>query len=261
MKAWNTPLQEDPIGCGACRDGFDAQIDFSMAFQPIVDVETGNVFAYEALCRGIHGEPAETILRQVTDENRYAFDQSCRVKAIRTAIAAGLLDTDAKLSINFLPTAVYSVKACIALTLKVARETGFPLKRLIFEFTENERMTSPEHVNAIIKHYNQIGFKVAIDDFGAGHAGLGLLARFVPDMVKLDIELIRGIDVDRRRRAIAAALVSLCEELQTTVIAEGVETAAEASVLRGLGVRYMQGYFFARPAFERLPEVNVAAFA
>lgn len=248
-------------GCEGCRDGEALQIDFSMAFQPIVDLETGLPFAYEALCRGLNDEPAASVLSQIDSGNRYAFDQTCRVKAIRAAMAAGILQTDAMLSINFLPTAVYAPKSCIALTLRTARETGFPLHRLMFEFTENERMASPEHVNSIIHHYNKIGFKVAIDDFGAGHAGLGLLARFEPDMVKLDMELVRDIDTDRRRHAIVTALVSLCAELKTTVIAEGVETDGEALALRALGVRYMQGYLFARPAFERLPEIRMPAFA
>ena len=261
MDAWSPITELDAIGCGDCRNGQSFAIDFSMAFQPIVDVETGRAFAYEALCRGSNNEPAISVLRQITNQNRYAFDQNCRVKAIRTAIQAGLLDTDAKLSINFLPTAVYSVKACIALTLRTAKETGFPLDRLIFEFTENERMSAPEHVNAIIRHYKRIGFKVAIDDFGAGHAGLGLLARFVPDMVKIDMDLIRGLDRDGRRRAIVTSLARLCEELETTVIAEGVETPEEAALLRDMGVRYMQGYYFAKPAFEALPEIRMPAFA
>ncbi len=261
VDAWTTHTAFEALGCGDCRNGHGFDIDFSMAFQPIVDMATGEPFAFEALCRSAGGEDAGSVLSRVTPRNRYAFDQSCRVKAIRTAIAAGLLATPAKLSINFLPTAVYSVKACISLTLRTAKETGFPLDRLIFEFTENERMASPEHVNAIIRHYNRIGFKVAIDDFGAGHAGLGLLARFVPDMVKLDMELVRGLDGDRRRRAIVHSLVSLCDELQTLVIAEGVETEAEAAVLREAGVRYMQGYLFARPAFEALPDIRMPAFA
>jgi EAL domain-containing protein (putative c-di-GMP-specific phosphodiesterase class I) len=257
MDAWTSVAETDPIGCGQCRDGPTLDIAFSMAFQPIVDVRTGRPFAYEALCRGLNDEPAPTVLRKVTPHNRYAFDQSCRVTAIRTAIRAGLLETGAKLSINFLPTAVYSVKACIALTLRTAKETGFPLNRLIFEFTENERMASPEHVNAIIRHYNRIGFGVAIDDFGAGHAGLGLLARFEPDMVKLDMELVRGIDGHPRQQAIVRSLVALCAELRTTVVAEGVETAGEAAVLWDAGVRYMQGYLFARPAFEALPSIDL----
>ncbi len=242
--------------CSGCRDGTDFAIPFGMAFQPIVDTLTGAPFAYEALVRGADGTGAIHVLSQVTDANRYAFDQACRVKAIETAMAAGLMATGAFLSINFLPNAVYSPMACIQLTLQTARKAGLPLDRLIFEFTENEQMGSPEHVATIIESYKQIGFKVAIDDFGAGHSGLDRFARFAPDEVKLDMELVRNIDGDRRRQAIVRAVAGLCAELETLLIAEGIETAAEAATLRDLGVRYHQGYWYARPALGVLPAIS-----
>jgi EAL domain-containing protein (putative c-di-GMP-specific phosphodiesterase class I) len=115
-----------------------------MAFQPIVDTSTGRPFAYEALVRGVDGAGAASILSQITDENRYSFDQAYRVKAIETALAAGLLESDARLSINFLPNAVYSPMACIQLALETAHAAGLPINRLIFEFTENEEISSPD---------------------------------------------------------------------------------------------------------------------
>lgn len=248
-------------GCGACRSGDGIGFAFSMAFQPIVDVEAGLPFAYEALVRGPAGEGAASILERVDAETLYAFDQACRVKAIEGAVAAGLMATDARLSINFLPNAVYSPLACIQLTLKTAAAQDFPVERLIFEFTEGEHMASPEHVSAIIETYKRMGFAVAIDDFGAGHAGLNLLARFAPDMVKLDMELVRGIDGDRRRQAIVRGTAAICAELETVLIAEGVETRGEAAALRDLGIRYMQGYHFARPAFEAITPVRFEILA
>ncbi len=242
--------------CPGCREGADFEIPFAMAFQPIVDTATGKPFAYEALVRGSDGSGAADVLSRITDENRYSFDQACRVRAIETAMAAGILDGDARLAINFLPNAVYSPRACIQLTLQTAGAVGLPLDRLIFEFTENEQMGSPEHVASIIETYQQIGFKVAIDDFGAGHSGLDMFARFIPDEIKLDMQLVRGVDEDRRRQAIIRAVVGMCEELDTLVIAEGVETAAEAASLRSLGVRYHQGYWYAQPALGRLPAIH-----
>lgn len=242
--------------CTGCRDGTDFEIPFAMAFQPIVDTDSGRPFAYEALVRGIDGAGAASVLSLVTEDNRYSFDQACRVKAIESALAAGLMDCDAHLSINFLPNAVYSPMACIQLTLQTARSTGMPLDRLIFEFTENEQIASPQHVASIIDCYKQIGFKVAIDDFGAGHSGMNMFARFAPDEIKLDMELVRGIDGDRRRQAIVAAVARMCDDLDTLLIAEGIETAAEAATLRSLGVRYHQGYWYARPALEQLPALR-----
>ena len=224
-----------------------------MAFQPIVDTVTGLPFAYEALVRGGSGEGAAEVLARVTPDNRYAFDQQCRVAAIEGAVAAGILDTGAKLSINFLPNAVYSPLACIQLTLKTARATGLPTDRLIFEFTENEEMADTAHVQTIVESYRAMGFGTAIDDFGAGHAGLGLLAKFQTDYIKLDMELIRDIDASLPRRMIVEGVVRIAASLDITLIAEGIETVAEYETLRSLGVRYIQGYLLARPGFRTLP--------
>ena len=242
-----------PRPCQGCRDGAGLDFAFSMAFQPIVDVETGRPFAFEALVRGTANEGAGEILGRVTEHNLYAFDQACRVKAIEVAARAGLLETPARLSINFLPNAVYSPKACIQLTLKTAAATGMPLDRLIFEFTENEQMAEPAHVANIVNTYQAMGFGTALDDFGAGHAGLNLLARFQPDIVKLDMELVRGIESSLSRRVIVDGVARMCRELGISVIAEGIETEAEFAALRAIGIRYVQGYLFARPMVESLP--------
>ncbi|TPG42553.1 EAL domain-containing protein [Sphingomonas koreensis] len=226
-----------------------------MAFQPIVDLFSCAVYAYEALVRGPGGEGAPSVLAQVSEANRYAFDQQCRVKAIETAAKAGLTETAARLSINFLPNAVYSPAACIQLTLKTAKTVAFPTDRLIFEFTENEEMVDPSHVANIVASYQKMGFGTALDDFGAGHAGLNLLARFQPDIIKLDMDLVRGLDCSLPRRIIVAAVVRMCDTLGVTVIAEGIETVGELDALRAIGVRYVQGYYFAKPLFETLPPV------
>lgn len=228
-----------------------------MAFQPIVDVDTGQPFAFEALVRGIDGECAADVLAKVTTESRYAFDQQCRVAALEGAVAAGILKTGARLSINFLPNAVYSPLACIQLTLKTATALGFPTDRLIFEFTENEEIHDTNHIANIIKIYREMGFATAFDDFGAGYSGLGLLAQFQPDIVKLDMELIREIDASLPRRLIVESLARLCKKLDITLIAEGVETIDEYDALRELGIRYLQGFLFARPAFRALPQVRL----
>ncbi len=245
--------------CDGCKNGDALDFTFSMAFQPIIDLRTGFPFAYEALVRGPQGESAASVLARVTPANRYAFDQRCRVKAIQTAAAAGLLDTSARLSINFLPNAVYEPKACIQLTLKTAAEIQFPTDRLIFEFTENEEMVDPSHVSNIVDSYKRMGFGTALDDFGAGHAGLNLLARFQPDIIKLDMDLVRCLEASLPKRIIVEAIVRMCEAMHILLIAEGIETHAELEALRGLGVRYIQGYYFAKPAFERLPVVLLSS--
>lgn len=242
--------------CTGCRDGKGLDFGIRTAFQPIVDLTTRRPYAYEALVRGTNGETAAAILSRVTDDNRYAFDQACRVNAIREAVAAGLLDTDAKLSINFMPNAVYSPLACIKLTLETALETGLPTNRLIFEFTENEKL-DPSHVRGIVRAYRALGFKTAIDDFGAGHAGLGLLANLQTDAIKLDMDLIRDLDTSLPRRQIVKSMVGLCQDMNLILIAEGVETTRELETLQDAGVRYVQGYLLARPEIGVLPPLAV----
>ena len=224
---------------------------FSMAFQAIIDVTSGVTFAHEALVRGTNGEGAYTVLSAVDDSNRYAFDQQCRVRAIEMAAKLGLADDGALLSINFMPNAVYEPRACIRLTLDAANRTGFPLDRIIFEFTETEKL-DPAPLLTILKTYRAIGFKTAIDDFGAGYAGLHLLAKFQPDIVKIDMELVRGIDANPIKRSILRHTLRLLDELAITPLCEGVETADELSALQDLGVRLIQGYLLAKPAFESL---------
>jgi EAL domain-containing protein (putative c-di-GMP-specific phosphodiesterase class I) len=226
-----------------------------MAFQPIIDVETSVVFAYEALVRPPGGGSAAEILTQINEINRYSFDQSCRVTAIELAARLGM---DSLLSINFLPNAVYQPAACLAKTFEAAARADFPLHHLMFEVTENEPARDVEHLQAIFREYKRHGMITAIDDFGAGHSGLNMLADFQPDVLKIDMALTRSIHQDSVRYKITDAIVRLCASLNISVIAEGVETMQEAVVLRNLGVRLFQGYLFAKPAIEALPPVPAA---
>jgi len=238
-------------GCEGCRDGAGFDQPFSMAFQPIVDVASQTIFAHEALVRGVDGQGAYTVLSQVANDNRYAFDQQCRVKAIELATQLNLPQDGARLSINFMPNAVYEPRACIRLTLATAMRTGFPLDRIIFEFTEDEKLDT-NHLLNILRTYRAMGFKTAIDDFGAGYAGLGLLSKFQPDIVKLDMELIRGIDTDRVKQQIVRSMLGMLADLDIQTICEGVETVDELRALQDLGASLIQGYVLARPAFENL---------
>lgn len=250
-------IAQDQSGCGACREGVEEPFPFTMAFQPIVDVFSGNVYAYEALARGPEKQSAAYVLAQVNDKNRYAFDQSCRVKAITLASRLNLAATGAMLSINFMPGAVYSPIACIQVTLKAARELSFPLDRLIFEIVEVENVLSPQHLHKIVQEYRNCGFQVALDDFGAGWSGLNLLADLPTNVVKLDMALIHNLHERPRSLAIVRSTVALCRSLDTEVIAEGIETIEEYRTLKDVGVRLMQGYLFAKPTFERLPEFTL----
>lgn len=242
-------------GCDGCRDGAGFNMPITMAFQPIVDASTGAVFAHEALVRGAGGEGAATVLAQVSDTNRYAFDQQCRVTVIDLAAKLEMAEQGANLSINFLPNAVYEPRACIRLTLAAAMRSGFPINRIIFEFTEAERLDT-DHILNILRSYRAMGFQTAIDDFGAGYAGLGPLSKFQPDIVKLDMDLIRGIDTSTVKQTIVGSILGMLRDLGVTPLCEGVETVGEYDVLRELGVDLMQGYLLAKPAVAALATPN-----
>ncbi len=244
-----SPYASQPRGCAGCTQSAPLGFDFDFAYQPIVDLATRQVWAYEALVRGTAGQGAGWVLDQVTADNRYRFDQACRVKAITTAAALGL---DTRLSINFLPNAVYRPELCIRTTLQAAHAHNFPLQRILFEVTEGERVEDGPWLAEILREYQRFGFLTAIDDFGAGYAGLALLADFQPDVIKLDMALVRGVDTSRARQAIPRGLLRICQELDIAVVAEGIETAGERDFFRSEGVNLMQVYLFARPAYRAL---------
>lgn len=253
------PPSSVKIGCGRCDQPLD--FSFTFAFQPIVDVSRRSVWGYEALVRGCEQQSAAWVLGQVNRDNLYTFDQACRVTAIRLAAELNLQQV---LSINFLPNAVYEPAHCIRSTLAAAEEVGFPAERIMFEITESEQVHDPEHLTKIFNHYRQQGFITALDDFGAGHAGLNLLARFTPGLMKIDRELITGVHQSYPRQVIVRALCEICDQLSIELLAEGVETQDEAAWLYQQGITLMQGYYFARPGFKTLPQVDfsgVLAFA
>ncbi len=240
----------NPPSCQQCRLPFPAPLAF--AFQPIVDLTSGRIWAYESLVRGPAGESAATVLQTVTPETLYAFDQSCREGSLRSSVRLGL---DTRLHINFLPNAVYEPQRCLQTTLRVAREVDFPPSQIIFEVVESEAIRDTAKLREILQAYRAHGFLTALDDFGAGSSGLNTLADFQPDMLKLDIHLIRDVHRDRVKQAIIRSVMVLAESLHIMVLAEGVETLDEARYLWDAGIHLMQGYFFAKPGFESLPQV------
>ena len=241
-------MSEDRQRCMGCQSA-PALPPFTMAFQPIVDLQAQRIDSYEALVRGPNGEGAGSILSQVNAQNRYAFDQACRVRAIELAASLGM---DRQLNINFLPNAVYEPRACIRATLDAAARTGFDPNRLTFEIVETEDVADTPHLLRIIAEYRRQGFKIALDDFATGYSGLTRLADLKPDIVKLDRGVLQDCDRDATRLAILRNMVRLAGEIGVKIVAEGVERAAEVAAARAVGVRYMQGFYFAKPAFEAI---------
>ena len=245
-------------GCSICGAGRGEDLAFTYAYQPIVDLPARRIFAHEALIRGTQGESAGSVLSRVNDANRYSFDQACRVRAIELACDLDIVNRGEKLSINFLPHAVYRPEVCIQTSLQIARERGLAVGNVIFEVTEGERVDDGPWFAEILHEYKRQGFLTAIDDFGAGYAGLRLLSDFQPDLIKLDMDLVRDVDTHPPRQAIARSMIRLAQELRIDLVVEGVETAGERDFFLHHGVRLFQGYLFSRPIFRGLADARAS---
>lgn len=244
--------------CTSCAPGQRLARHITMAFQPIVECRRGrwSVFAYEALVRGLAGEPAWQVLERLKrSADAHVLDLACRFAGLRDAAAVDLAQSGALLSLNVLPNATLSPETCLGTTLRTARRFGFAPDRIIFEITEVEQVRDPARLREVVAAQRMEGVKIALDDFGSGYSGLGLLVEFQPDIVKLDMELLRGVDRDRVRARIVRAIAGACRDLGIIVIAEGVETTSEFDALQQMGVRHFQGYLLARPGLGALPAV------
>ena len=214
-----------------------------MAFQPIVSVRTGRTAAFEALLRT--DEPA---LRN-PEHFVTAAEKLGRIhqlgRAVRAAVARAIDDApaDADIFVNLHPSDLLDPEL-----VDPAAPLARFAHRVVLELTERAGLGAVANVAAVIAGVRALGYRVALDDLGAGYAGLSCLAALSPDVVKLDMSLVRGIDRDARRQAVVASLVQLCTSLHMRVVVEGVETRAEHDHMLTVGCDWLQGYFFARPA-------------
>lgn len=244
-----TPRPETATAAGATF-GF-GEVRYAFAYQPIVDIQERAVHSYEALVRGPRGEPAGTVFAQVPPEALHDFDRKSRVSALELAVALGI---DCRINLNFQPRSLSSSPAAVLSTLEAAARLGLPADRIVIEVTESEFIDDLASFGRALDAYRPYGIQLAIDDFGAGYAGLSMLADFVPDLIKLDMALVRGIESHGSRQAIVRAILQVCLDLGIDVIAEGVETPAEHRWFAAVGVHLFQGYLYARPGFRELVE-------
>lgn len=239
------------LSCAKCRPAKDGDIAIDIAYQPIFDVRTQRPRGYEALVRGPNGESAASVLAAVAECDRHRFEQRVRVMAIEKAAALGIVGSGASLSINITPSAILEAERCLGHTIAAAARVGLAARRIVFEFSECARL-DVDHARMIVATYNSHGFRTALDDFGNGYAGLTTLADVPTDFVKLDIGLIRRIDVSRERQTIVLGVVGMLHSLGRRVVAEGVETAEEMAVVRALGIEMVQGFYLGRPSRSKL---------
>lgn len=211
-----------------------------IACQPIVDLSSGTVLGYEALSRF----PAPATCPAVWFEDAHRVDKGAELELLTIELAlSGLskLPPQAYLSLNVSPCTILS--GALASRLAAA-----PLDRLVLELTEHVPIEEYPAIAGALDGLRRSGLRLAIDDAGSGYASFRHILQLQPDIIKLDQSLIRGIDGDPGRRALAAALTGFARDTGSDVVAEGVETAAELAVLRDLDVKAGQGYLLGRPA-------------
>jgi EAL domain-containing protein (putative c-di-GMP-specific phosphodiesterase class I) len=235
----------------------DIDFEFSFAFQPIINSKEKQINSFEALVRGPHGEPAESILNRLTDENVHRFDEICRWKAITMASRLKLTN---RLNINLTARALYQVDLNITATFKASLNSGFPVNNIIFEVIESESLTDRRNLYKNLRLLQEFGFQTAIDDFGMGYSGLKLLLEYQPNYVKVDRYLIANIHREPVKQSVFYGIRKMCDHLSIEMVAEGVEKDEEYKWLLGEGVVFYQGFYFARPAFESLPTVAFQSY-
>ncbi len=211
-----------------------------IVFQPIYDVGKDRVVGYECLSR--FDNPEEMSTHDWFEQARACrLDIDLELAAFLKAISyLPLFPLDQYLSINLSPNSIYNKHSMDIIT-------GLDLSRIVIEITEHERIKSYDAFKLALVSLREKGAKIAIDDAGAGYASLKHILEIDADKIKLDISLIRDINSDKKRRALARALVAFANEIGTEVLAEGVETKEEMTTLVGMGVSNLQGYYIGRP--------------
>jgi EAL domain-containing protein (putative c-di-GMP-specific phosphodiesterase class I) len=212
----------------------------TIVFQPIVDLATREVRGWEALSR-IHSEPIKTVDAWFADASAAGLGVQLECFAIAAAIQKFDFSSGAYLSLNASPATVVSGE------LKHIFDE-YPSDQIVLEVTEHARVASYPDLLDGLETLKNHGVRLAVDDAGAGYAGLRHILLLHPEIIKLDIVLTRDIDSDPIRRALGSALVAFAHELGAEIIAEGIETQAEYDALLELGIGCGQGFHIARPA-------------
>lgn len=223
---------------------------FSIAFTPIVDTTSRSIFAYGAQVRGSLGESAPEVLQRVAMDEIDDFDADTRRTAIGVATRLGLKSS---LYLPFVPRAVSTSISSLGSTLATAEKCGMEPSRLVFEIKHEVSLIDPKTVAASLRDFRIEGVRISIGDFGSGHAGLGLLEYYQPDVISLSMWLVRGVEGNGPRQAIVRGLVQTCSDLGIDIIASGVSTVDEYSWLVDEGVNLVHGELFAQPGLETLP--------
>jgi len=242
----------------ALEQSFERALDSMwIAFQPIVDGHSHQTIGYEALMRSKEPTmPTPAALLDAAErlDRVHHLGQSVRDRAASSfadAAAAELQqDDNALLFVN-----LHAADLLDPHLFEAGSALSKMSDRVVLEITERAAIDDIADARHRTAELRRRGFKIAIDDLGAGYAGLTSFATFEPEIVKLDMSLVRGIAGSQVKRMIVGRIASLCHELQMRVVAEGIETAEELSCMLDLGCEYVQGFLLGRPEQERRPSL------
>ena len=223
-------------------------------FQPIINYQQGKIFAYEALCRTVGGNPFDTIEELFTAAGHCGMilplDMRCRENAMALASTQGLASDNTLLFINICPTSLLHPDHSAGSTGLLANRYEIPKGNIVLEVTEHEAVSNYNLFRKAIDHYRSKGFRIAIDDFGAGYGGLKMLSVLEPDFVKIDRHFFKDSPKSSINFNLIDAIATACHRIGIEVIAEGIETEKDLQICRDIGIELVQGYLIARPAAE-----------
>lgn len=230
-----------------------AEAALDVLFQPIVDASRPGIYGYEALVRGPRASPLHSPLRLFDVATQAGMlvelDLLCRRLAVTRFTELGL---PGFLFLNVMPLSIVARDFREGLTLGYVRQAGLSAERVVIELTEHVPIDDYALMRQAIDHYRDMGFRVALDDLGAGHSSLRHWAELRPDFVKLDRHFVSGIDQQPAKREFLRSLLGVGRNLNCRLIVEGIETAAEHLCLWELdrSLSLLQGFHFARPSRE-----------
>ena len=238
-----------------------------VVFQPVVDLETFRPFGYEVLGRGRRADGLGTYRPDLLLELAHArgslrrLDRAWRSLAI-ARIASARPRRELHWFFNVDSRCIDDPELTSGFTRAALESAGLGDLRVVIELGERDPLLDAERLARLVPRYAQQGFSIALDDLGAGHASLNRLVELRPDVAKLDMKLIRGIDQDPFRLALLKSLVRFAEEVGMHLVAEGIETPAELEAVRRQGVAFGQGYLLGRPrALPRSSEAPLTSAA
>lgn len=230
-------------------------------FQPIVALEQGKIFGYEALCRTTIPNPFDTIdelFRQAKVSNMILqLDMRCRENGIALSAERGLMEKGAFLFLNICPTSLLCPNHTAGTTGLLANQHGIPKQNIVLEITEQEAVSNYRLFRTAVDHYRSKGFRIAIDDFGAGYGGLKMLSVLEPDFVKIDRHFFKNTPKRNLHFNLIDSIATACHRIGIDVIAEGIECENDLRICREIGIDLVQGYLLARPGADLIDDAKL----